>query len=107
WPPGLIGLGRLDPDRALLRLPARRRPGRDQAARLAGLPRRAVPARAARARAPDDAAPVPRPAGLPEPDQGPGPGRLLAGVGRLRRDCDRLRGAGSALRRGPLRAAAA
>src|SRR5438132_7577380 len=37
-PPGLIGLDRLDLHGALLPLPARRRPDRPEAARLAGLP---------------------------------------------------------------------
>ena len=75
-------------------LPAGRRPRGGQAARLAGLPRRPVPARQPAARVPDHAARVRRPAGLPEPHQGPGPGRLLDRLGRPRRGRAGLRRAG-------------
>ena len=80
-----------------------RRPRVGQAARLAGAARDRVPARPARPRVPDDAARVRRPAELPEPAQGPGPGRLLDRLGRDRRDRDDLERARPPLRRRPLR----
>ena len=91
-PPGLERLGRLDPDRALLPLAARGRPRRDQAARLAGLPLAPVPAGQPRRVDADAAARVRRAPVVPVPDQGPGPGRLLDGLGRARapsRRCSR------------------
>ena len=54
---------------------------------------------------PDDAAPVRRAAVLPEPHQGPGPGRLLDGLGRARRDGADLGRARAPLRRRALRRA--
>ena len=56
-----------------------------QAARVAGVPRDPVPARRPRPVVPDDAARPRRPAVLPEPHQGPRPGRLLHRLGRARR----------------------
>ena len=53
----------------------------------------------ARPRAADDAARVRRPAELPEPAQGPGPGRLLDRLGRDRRDRADLERARAPLRR--------
>ena len=70
-----------------------RRPGGGQAARLAGVPRDPVPARRPRPGVPDHAARPRRPAVLPEPHQGPGPGRLLHRLGRAGRG-------GAAVRRG-------
>src|SRR5689334_20787496 len=102
-PPGLLGLDRLDLHGPLLPLPAHRRPDRPEAARLAGLPRHPVPARLDREGVAADAAAVPRPAVLPEPDQGPWPDRLLARLDGLRRDRADLRRAGQALPRRPLR----
>ena len=55
---------------------------------------------------PDDAARVRRPAELSEPAEGPGPRRLLDGLGRHRRDRDDLERARAPLRRRPLRRAA-
>ena len=60
----------------------------------------------ARPQLPDDAARVRRAAELPEPHQGPGPGRLLDRLGRHRRDGDDLERARPPLRRRPLRRAA-
>ena len=59
-----------------------RRPGVGQAARLAGAARDQLPARRARRVLPHHAARVRRPAELPEPVQGPRPGRLLDRLGR-------------------------
>ena len=55
-PPGLLVLGDLDPDRPLLPRAAAGRPRGRQAARLAGLPRRAVSARQPAPEVPDRAA---------------------------------------------------
>ena len=62
--PGVVGLGRRPSSPRSTSIPARRRPRLDQTARLAGLPRRAVPARPPRSPLPDDAARVRRSAGL-------------------------------------------
>ena len=83
--PGVFGVGRLDHHRALFPFPSRRRPSLDQAARLAGLPRRPVPARPSRPQIPDRRCANTRAAGLSEPHQGPGSGRFLDRFGRARR----------------------
>ena len=88
-----------DPHRALLSIPAPRRPRLDQTARLARLPRRAIPARPPRPLVPDDAARVRRPAGLSVAHQGPGSGRFLDRLGRARRGGAGLRRAGRQIRR--------
>ena len=59
-------------------VPRGARPGERQAAREPGAARHQPPARPPRPPLPDDAARVRRPAVLPEPDEGPRPGRLLA-----------------------------
>ena len=61
------------------------------------------PARPARPRLPDDAAPVRRAAVLPVAHQGPRPGRLLDRLGRARRDRAGLGRARAPLRGGALR----
>ncbi|CAA9566130.1 MAG: Pyruvate dehydrogenase E1 component like, partial [uncultured Thermomicrobiales bacterium] len=102
-PPGVVGLRRDDPDRALLPLPAGGGSGLDQAPRLPGLPRRAVPARPAAGAVPDHAARVRRPPGLPEPDQGPRSGGFFDRLGRAGGGGAGLRGTGGDLRRAALR----
>ncbi len=79
------------------------RPGVGQAARLAGAARDQLPARRAGRVVPDHAARVRRPAELPEPVQGPGPGRLLDRLGGHRRDRPDLGCAGPPLRQHPVR----
>ena len=64
-------------DRAVVRGARGAGPGQRQAAREPGPARDQPPARPARPPLPDDAARVRRPAVLPEPDEGPRPGRLL------------------------------
>ena len=87
------------PHRALLRIPAPRRPRLDQTARLARLPRRAIPARPPRPLLPDDAARVRRPAGLSVAHQGPGSGRFFDRLGRAGRGGAGVRRAGRQIRR--------
>ena len=65
-------------DRAVLRRPRGAGPRERQAAREPGPARDQPPARPARPPLPDDAARVRRPAVLPDPHEGPRPGRLLA-----------------------------
>ena len=76
----------VDHDLAVVRAAACRGPGVGQAARVAGAARHQLSARRARREVPDDAAGVRRPAELPEPLQGPRPGRLLHRIGRHRGD---------------------
>ena len=98
-PPGLQRLAGDGDDRAVVRPPRRRRPGGGQAARLAGASTRSSTCSAtSTASYLTHAARPRRPAVLPEPHQGPGPGRLLHRLGRPRRG-------GAAVRRGhpPLR----
>ena len=97
--PGVVGLGSDDPHRALLSIPAPRRPRLDQAARLPRLPRRAVPARPPRPLLPDDAARLRGPAGLSDPHQGPGSGRFFDRLGRAGSGGAGLRRAGRQVRR--------
>ena len=73
-------------------------PGVGQAARLAGAARDQLPARRAARGLPDHAARVRRAAELPEPREGPGPGRLLDRLGRDRGDRADLGCAGPPLR---------
>ncbi len=105
-PPGVVGVDRVDHDGAVVRAPARAGPRVGEAARRAGAARDQLPARAARRAVSDDAARVRRAAELSEPREGPGPGRLLDGLGRDRRDGDDLERARAPLCRGPLRGAA-
>ena len=102
-PPGLERLDGLDHDRAVVRVPRGARPGLGEAARLARTARDQLPARRPRPRLPDAPARVRRPAELPEPDQGPRPGRLLDRLRRDRGDGDDLGRAGASLRRRALR----
>src|SRR5262249_4357304 len=102
-PPGVLGLARQPDDRALLRRPARGGPRQRQAARLTRPPRDRVPARAAAAALPRDAARLRRAPVVPEPDEGPGRGRLLDRLGRPRLGGTALRRAGRPLRRVALR----
>ena len=102
-PPGLLRLGGDDPDRPLLLLPAPRRPRLHQAARLPGLPRRAVPARPARPLVSAHAARLRRLAGLSLAHERPGHGRFLHRLGRARRRGPGLRRPGRPLRRDALR----
>ena len=106
-PPGVLGQPGHDHDRALVRPPGPGGPGRGQAARLAGLPRDPVPARPAGPQVPDHAPAARRPAVVPEPDQGPGPGRLLHRLGRAGRGRAAVRRRGPPVRRRALRAAPA
>ena len=76
-PPGVELVGRDGPDVPVLRVHARRRPDRHQAARVARLPRDPVPAGQPGARVPAVAAVAPRSAGVPQPHEGPGRRRLL------------------------------
>ena len=101
WPPGLERVGRVDPDRALLPLAARRRPGRHQAACLAGLSLAPVPARQPRCLDAHPPARVRRAAVVPVADQGPRPGRLLDRFGRARCGRPDVRGAGRSLPAAP------
>ena len=90
-------------DVPLLRVHARRRPHRHQAACVARLPRDTVPARQPGARVPGLAALAPRAAGVPEPDEGPGRRRLLGGPGRTGRGRPQLRVADRDVRPRPAR----
>ena len=105
-PSGLVGLDRLDHDGAVLRLPPRPGPGVGQAPRVAGPARDRVPAGQARSVLSDHATRVRRPAELPEPAQGSGPGRLLHRLGRDRRHRPDLERARPPLRGRPLRGSA-
>ena len=93
----------LDPDRALLPRARSRRPRRRQAARLAGLPRRPVPARQPAQEVPDRAALPQGHPGVPQQVEGPRPDRLLDRLGRARRGRAGLLGRRRPLRRAPLR----
>ncbi len=80
--PELERVRRFDPDRAVLPLAPARRPRRGEAARESRLPRDPVPDGQSRRELPDAPARVRGPAVLPEPHQGPRPGRLLDGQRR-------------------------
>ena len=103
---GVLGVGRVDHDRALVRASARARPSVGEAARLAGPARDRVSARSAGPQIPDDVASVRWAAELPEPAEGSGARRLLHRLGRDRRDRADLERGRAPLRGGPLRGAA-
>ena len=94
-------------DRAVLRVPGRPGQGEREAARLPGVPRDPVPARQPGPRLPAVAARVRRPAGVPEPDQGPGRPGLLHRVGRAGRGRAAVRRGGPPVRGRALRPPAA
>ena len=71
-----------DHDCALFPLSAGRRPGFDQTACVPDLPCSPVFARSAGSQLPDHAARIQRVAGVPKPNQGSRPGRLLDGFRR-------------------------
>ena len=102
-PPGLQRVDGEPDDRAVLRRAGGAGPRQRQAAREPGPARDQPPARPARPPLPDDAARVRRAAVLPEPDEGPRPGRLLDRQRRPRRHRADLGRARAPLRRGPLR----
>ena len=81
-PSGLLGVDGEHHVGALLRAPARARPGVGEATRSAGAARDQLSAGPARRALPDRAARVRGPAELSEPYEGPRPGRLLDRVGR-------------------------
>ena len=102
-PPGVERVDGVADDRAVLRVLRGARPRERQAAREPGPARHQPPARPARPPLPDDAARVRRPAVLPEPHEGPRPGRLLHRLRRPRRHRADLGRARAPLRRRALR----
>ena len=104
-PPGVERLDGVADDRAVVRVPGGAGPRLGQAARLARAARDQLPARAARAALPGDAAPVRRAAVLPLAREGPRPGRLLDRLGGDRGDGADLGRDRAPLRGGPLRRA--
>ena len=103
-PPGFVGLDGLAHDRALLLRSACGGPRIGQAARLARAARGRIPARTPGAPLPDDAARLRRPSVVPQPHEGPLPGRLLDRLGRARLGGAPVWRAREPLRRDALRA---